>query len=326
MERKTSKKVAEPLADGLFREVTIELIQHYHDSTKKLIKTEEGARIEGRLFRVVKQGEKAETQLMNSVTYEVVSLIEDHGLSPLKKAKKPKPKVEAVNPPSPPVSAPKTKVKVVVAGAFAAQALVAQAAQSIQEAEDETVLETLIAQAEGADVLLDEALDPESEIVQSEDVAAAALLDNQLGETDMSKSKNAAPKKVPKAKAEKAPKAPKAPKVKAEKAPKAPKAVKEPKAPKEKKAPAAVKPVDLSKRKLNAKELKLFTALNAGSGPKNLADLATAAFAGKPSIAKANSWTRNSLRRLVRAELVEQLARGVYGLTTKGKHYNPAKA
>jgi len=74
--RKTAKKVAEAIDRGLYREVSIELVQHYHDKTHKLIKTEEGAKTYGRSFRKALPGQPPTVQLMDAKTFEVLALIE----------------------------------------------------------------------------------------------------------------------------------------------------------------------------------------------------------------------------------------------------------
>ena len=74
---------------------------------------------------------------------------------------------------------------------------------------------------------------------------------------------------------------------------------------------------------LNDKELKVLGAVNGkGEGAReeitipNLTKVFKNTAATK---AQANSWVRNSLRRLVTGEYVEKLQRGVYRMTEKGR-------
>ncbi len=82
--------------------------------------------------------------------------------------------------------------------------------------------------------------------------------------------------------------------------------------------------LELDYKRLNANEQAVLQVLD-GKGygrPRHwrLADLAAAAFGHLPS-AQGNSWTRNSLRRLVRAGLVGRPADepGVYVITRRGR-------
>jgi len=80
--------------------------------------------------------------------------------------------------------------------------------------------------------------------------------------------------------------------------------------------------IELSVDRLNAKEGKVFAALNGtGSGVRaimSIAELAETCFKSQ-SKAKGNSWTRNSLRRLVQGGLVEKVERGRYRVTESGR-------
>lgn len=81
-------------------------------------------------------------------------------------------------------------------------------------------------------------------------------------------------------------------------------------------------PRELALDLLNPKELKVLNALNgAGSGVRpvtTIAELAAACFKSQGK-QKSNSWTRNSLRRLVQAGFVEKVRRGKYRVSTTGR-------
>ncbi len=71
---------------------------------------------------------------------------------------------------------------------------------------------------------------------------------------------------------------------------------------------------------LNEKELqvlKAVTGLMEPIEPKPITEIAALAFPDVDSV-KANSWTRNSLRRLARAKLLIKYKRGLYGASKKG--------
>lgn len=76
-------------------------------------------------------------------------------------------------------------------------------------------------------------------------------------------------------------------------------------------------PIDLVKAKLNDKETKVVSILDGDANPVALNVLAAAAFAGQAT-AQANSWTRNSLRRLVRGKWVQKVGKGTYRMTDLG--------
>lgn len=83
-------------------------------------------------------------------------------------------------------------------------------------------------------------------------------------------------------------------------------------------------PIDLKWEKMNDKEQALIKFLyGSGTGARPIATISTLAsecFFGKAdTVAQANSWTRNSLRRLVRGEWVEKFVRGSFRITTKGR-------
>jgi hypothetical protein len=249
MQRKTSKKTVEP-AGAFFREITVELIQHYHDNTKKLIKTEEGERVEGKLYRLAKKGEKADTQIMNAETFEVLALI----------------------------AAPQSAYAEVEAAAAKT------GAASILEAEDEHIQEKL---AEAAEVATDNTDESNEEPAPA--TAAPATTDEGTDDMATKKKKTATKKKVAKKAA----------------------------------TPAEVASGQSGPKvkitKVNAKEAKVLSQLNHGSDPLKISDIAKC-FKGKTK-AQANSWVRNSLRRLVRGGLVKQVSRGTYTLTAKGKKF-----
>jgi hypothetical protein len=88
----------------------------------------------------------------------------------------------------------------------------------------------------------------------------------------------------------------------------------------EKKAPASGQSgpsLNLKDKPLNPKEEKVLGALSNGAGQLTLTELG-ALFKGKKK-SQANSWARNSLRRLVRGGLVKKVGRGTYEATAKGK-------
>lgn len=80
--------------------------------------------------------------------------------------------------------------------------------------------------------------------------------------------------------------------------------------------------VELSADRLNSKESKVFAALNdPGSGVRailTITELAGACFKSRGK-RQANSWTRNSLRRLVQAGLAEKVDRGKYRVSDSGR-------
>lgn len=85
-------------------------------------------------------------------------------------------------------------------------------------------------------------------------------------------------------------------------------------------------PVDVPFEKLNDKEKTVAKFLNGkGKGARNplkISDIASKCFSKQTEDkAQANSWTRNSLRRLVTAGWVEKKdgARGLYWITEKGR-------
>jgi hypothetical protein len=83
-------------------------------------------------------------------------------------------------------------------------------------------------------------------------------------------------------------------------------------------------PVDVPFEKLNDKESTVVKFLNGkGKGARNplkIADIAKRCFGKKAKDeAQANSWTRNSLRRLVTGGWVEKMERGLYRIDEKGR-------
>lgn len=81
-------------------------------------------------------------------------------------------------------------------------------------------------------------------------------------------------------------------------------------------------PIELSSDALNAKEAKVLAALNgSGSGVRpvmTITDLAAECFKSQ-SKKRANSWVRNSLRRLVQSGLIEKVERGKYRVSEAGR-------
>lgn len=72
--------------------------------------------------------------------------------------------------------------------------------------------------------------------------------------------------------------------------------------------------------KLNEKELAVLAAFNV-AGPREtrkIPDLAATCFP-QCTEPQANSWVRNSLRRLIRAKLIEKESRGMFKLTPSGR-------
>ena len=80
---------------------------------------------------------------------------------------------------------------------------------------------------------------------------------------------------------------------------------------------------DLPVDDLNAKELKLVNVINGkGTGSReeiSIPDMIKVFQSSADTKAQANSWVRNSLRRLVTGELIEKTSRGVYRVTEKGR-------
>lgn len=74
---------------------------------------------------------------------------------------------------------------------------------------------------------------------------------------------------------------------------------------------------DLTAETLNANETKVMKLAVKGDGTKTIVDMSKAF----PNISKkkANSWTRNSLRRLVRGGFLAKVERGEYKATAKGR-------
>lgn len=80
--------------------------------------------------------------------------------------------------------------------------------------------------------------------------------------------------------------------------------------------------IELAREKMNPKELRVLTVLNGGGKGERkateLSALANKCFASKGK-KKANSWVRNSLRRLVRGGWVEKSDSGTYKISEKGR-------
>lgn len=77
-------------------------------------------------------------------------------------------------------------------------------------------------------------------------------------------------------------------------------------------------PLKLTKEGLNEKEFRVLTVLAADLNPLPINALATTSFPEQTTI-KANSWVRNSLRRLVRGSWVEKVGKGTYRPTESGR-------
>lgn len=98
------------------------------------------------------------------------------------------------------------------------------------------------------------------------------------------------------------------------------------KAPKQAKKRAAAHPssgqsgpsVDLVRARLNDKEVRVVTVLAGDLNPVPINALATNCFADQ-AVGTANSWVRNSLRRLVRGRWVEKVGKGTYRLSDVGR-------
>jgi DNA polymerase III gamma/tau subunit len=303
MIRESLKKVAGAVGEGLFRETSIKLAQHYHDNTKKLIKTEEVSRTAGRLFRLAKGGEKATTQIMDEKSFAVLALVEVS-------------ESEAPTPPTPPtveeVEVAKPKPPKVAKAPKPPKAEPApEAAESQAEASEPAPPQVDVEASSEEEESTDDGNNEEDDMAAKKTTKKAAKKT-----TKTAKPKAAAkPKKV---KAVAKPKTPKAAK---------PKKVKAAKVAKPKKAKAAGDapttgqsgpPVDFSKKNPNPKETRVLSALNHGSGPKTIGEIADECWKSLGK-AKANSNVRNSMRRLVRGGLVEHCDRGTYKLTAKGK-------
>lgn len=78
------------------------------------------------------------------------------------------------------------------------------------------------------------------------------------------------------------------------------------------------KPIDLGRDKLNGKELSVVSVLASDANAIPINALAASCFP-QETASKANSWVRNSLRRLVRGKWVEKVSRGTYRLHPEGK-------
>ena len=81
-------------------------------------------------------------------------------------------------------------------------------------------------------------------------------------------------------------------------------------------------PIELSADALNVKETKVLAALNGGgAGVRSIltiTDIAAECFKSQKK-SRANSWVRNSLRRLVQGGLVEKVERGKYRVSEAGR-------
>lgn len=75
--------------------------------------------------------------------------------------------------------------------------------------------------------------------------------------------------------------------------------------------------VALKREKLNEKEIKVVGVLASDINPMPINGIAATAFPDKDT-KQSNSWVRNSLRRLVRGQWVEKMAKGTYRLSEVG--------
>jgi len=96
-----------------------------------------------------------------------------------------------------------------------------------------------------------------------------------------------------------------------------------PKAPKKKRAASPTSgqsgpSLDLTKDKLNDKEQRVVKVLFEDANPVAINALATNCFSSQPA-KTANSWVRNSLRRLARGKWTEKVGKGTYRLTDLGR-------
>lgn len=290
------------LGDGYFREKITHI--KFDASAKKKSSKPQGDSVtfEGRLLRLPKPNETASVSLVDAETFEVRNLVEADEHVFAKKEKRNMSRMDQEMETSGDVPENKT-----------------ESAESIpppQLKEEETKQEEEASEAEDTSSEVGEEAEKEKTVATK-------------------KAKKTAAKPAKKAKAKAAPKA-KAAKAKTSKAPKAKKAAK-PKAV-AKKAPKAAKPKtdvphsgqsgpvieDLPFEKLNDKEKKVMDVLSEAT-TMSIADIAGAAFKSKPK-AQANSWVRNSLRRLVRGSFVEKTDRGEYKATALGKRRTKAAA
>lgn len=71
-------------------------------------------------------------------------------------------------------------------------------------------------------------------------------------------------------------------------------------------------------KRLNAKEVRVFDYLAKNRGEASISEMASGLWP-KQGAAKANSWVRNSLRRLVRAGWVDRVGRGSFRISAAGR-------
>jgi len=77
-------------------------------------------------------------------------------------------------------------------------------------------------------------------------------------------------------------------------------------------------PVGVDEEELNSKERRILQIFRDMSGARTLGELAEGSgFAKRVGAFRAKSWTRNSLRRLVREGFLKRLAAGTYELATR---------
>lgn len=82
----------------------------------------------------------------------------------------------------------------------------------------------------------------------------------------------------------------------------------------------ARKPRGLEVSQLNDNERTVMEYLDSNRVEVTISELATGCFASAPTTAKARSWTRNALRRLVSEGFVDKPSRGKYLISHKATH------
>ena len=283
MERETTRRVAVQCGEGLYREVTVKMVQEFHPTTRKLVKAKEVGREEGRLCRVVKEGEKATIQLVDAQTFDVVMLVEAATALPEKEVPPPTPTAE------PKVSAPEPEPPATPA-----------AAPKVAAPEPEPPAAPAAAPGPAAATVADGAQPVVEEVEGPPQPRPRRRAKGNGKARPRGRLRAKAKAKAAKAKAAKA------------------KAKKTSRKGNGKKAASGQsgKPLQLEAADLNPKEVIVLGTLSGGD-PRTLKAMAEV-FEGVPS-RQANSWVRNALRRLVRGSLVEKVGKGTYRATDGGK-------
>jgi len=300
MERETTRRVAVQCGEGLYREVTVKMVQEFHPTTRKLVKAKEVGREEGRLCRVVKEGEKATIQLVDAQTFDVVMLVEAATALPEKEVPPPtptaEPKVSAPEPepPATPAAAPK------VAAPEPEPPAAPAAAPKVAAPEPEPPAAPAAAPGPAAATVADGAQPVVEEVEGPPQPRPRRRAKGNGKARPRGRLRAKAKAKAAKAKAAKA------------------KAKKTSRKGNGKKAASGQsgKPLQLEAADLNPKEVIVLGTLSGGD-PRTLKAMAEV-FEGVPS-RQANSWVRNALRRLVRGSLVEKVGKGTYRATDGGK-------